>query len=101
VSGTEIKVDCYVEDIEHGDFIVRENEREEDEWLPVALIVVLNDDESTKQMRVGSGFTLVNRRAWDKNPDLIVGKVIEVVCQGFGAKGRMRFPRYKRTREDL
>ncbi len=112
--GTEIEVDCYVEDIEHGDFIVRENNCEEDEWLPVRLLVTINkcpteldlpEDSRrrifAKQMAVGSGFTLQDRRAWNDNPDLIVGKVIEVVCQGFGAKGRMRFPRYKRTREDL
>ena len=101
LSGTEIKVDCYVEDIEYNDFAIREHGIESSEWLPVALWVVLHEDESSKQMKVGSGFSLPNRRAWGKDESLIVGKVIEVMCQGFGARGRMRFPRYKRTREDL
>jgi len=101
LSGTEIEVDCYVEDMEYGDFIVREDGVEKSEWLPVKLWVVLNEDDSTLQMKVGSGFSLQNRRDWGENESLILGKVIEARCQGFGSKGKMRFPRYLRTREDL
>jgi ATP-dependent DNA ligase len=101
LSGTEIEVDCYVEDMEYGDFMIREDGVESSEWLPVKLLVILNDQESTLQMKVGSGFTIKNRRAWGADESLIVGKVIEARCQGFGAKGKMRFPRYLRTREDL
>jgi len=101
VSGTEIEVDCYVEDIEYGDFQIREHGVESNEYLPVRLLVVINDDKSTLQMGVGTGFSLPDRRAWKFNEQLIVGKVIEVRCQGYGAQGRMRFPRFLRTREDL
>ena len=100
-SGTEIDLDVYVEDIEYGDFVIREDGKETIEFLPVALIVVRPDDQKCLQMKIGSGFSVKNRRDWSKDESLIVGKTIEARCQGFGANGRMRFPRYLRTREDL
>ncbi len=51
--------------------------------------------------KVGSGFSLDFRREVTENPDIIVGKVIEAKHQGYGSKGKMRFPRLYRIREDL
>lgn len=101
LSGTEEYIDAYVEDIEYGDFVVREDGVEAIEHLPVALWVVLPNDPSTKQMKVGSGFSLKDRRDWKEDEMRIVEQMIEVEFQGFGARGRMRFPRYLRVRSDL
>jgi ATP-dependent DNA ligase len=101
LSGTIEQTDAYVEDIEYGDFAVRENGVESVEKLPIALLVVLPNDETAKQMKVGSGFSLKNRRDWLSDESLIVEQMIEVEHQGFGANGRMRFPVYKRVRNDL
>ena len=96
-SGTEEVVDCYVEDMEFGDFVVREDGVESSEWLPIRLIVEFEG----RQMKVGSGFSLQQRRDWREDETLIIGKTIEVMCQGFGAQGRMRYPRLSRIREDI
>lgn len=48
--------------------------------------------------KVGSGFDLAFRHNTDNT---IIGKVVEIQHQGYGSNDRMRFPRYKRTREDL
>jgi ATP-dependent DNA ligase len=101
LSGTEEVIDCYVEDLEYGDFVVREDGKESVEQLPVRLLVVMNDDPTAKQMKVGSGFSLQNRRDWADDETLILHKTIEVECQGLGIQGRMRFPRFKRIREDV
>lgn len=101
LSGTEEYADVYVEDLEYGDFVVREDGMESIENLPVALWVVRPDDPTTQTMKVGSGFTLENRRKWKEDEELIVGQTIEVMFQGYGARGRMRFPRYLRTRTDI
>lgn len=101
LSGTVEHTDAYVEDIEYGEFPVREEGIESIEYLPVALWVVLPNDESTKQMKIGSGFSLDDRRRWASDESLIVSKTVEVEFQGFGAQGRMRFPRYLRIRSDL
>lgn len=100
-SGTEEIYDCYVEDIEYGDFAVREGGVESIEWLPIRLIVTINSDPMKKKMKVGSGFSLDQRRAWREDETLIVDKTIEVMCQGLGAQGSMRFPRLHRIREDI
>jgi hypothetical protein len=50
---------------------------------------------------VGSGFNLDFRELCTKDPQVILNKVIEVKFQGYGSKGRMRFPRLYRVREDL
>ena len=100
-TGTEEVLDCYVEGIESSDIVVRESGKEVVENLPVRLIVSIVDGDPELLMKVGSGFSLHDRRRWAEYPQLIVGKVIEAECQGRGANGRMRFPRYKRTREDL
>ena len=100
-SGTEEKVDCYVIGIEYGDFAIREDGVESSEYLPVRLIVILLNTDDEIKMKVGSGFSLKQRREWKENEYAIVGQAIEVLCQGFGAKGKMRFPRLHRIREDL
>jgi ATP-dependent DNA ligase len=101
LSGTIEYTDCYVEDIEYGDFAVREDGRETVERLPIALWVVITGDPNTIQMKVGSGFSLKQRREWLDDESLILGHTIEVEHQGFGVKGRMRFPRMDRVREDV
>lgn len=99
LSGTEEYIDAYVEKIEYGDFVVREDGVEAVENLPIALWVSLPGNP--RRMKVGSGFSLQDRRDWMEDEDLILYKTIEVEFQGFGRHGRMRFPRYLRTREDL
>jgi len=99
-SGTEMEYDCRVIGIEYGDFVVREGGVESIEYLPVALEVEFMDGPS-ETMKVGSGMSLKDRRLWAEDESRILNKVIEVICQGLGAKGRMRFPRIKRVREDL
>ena len=100
LSGTEEESDCYVEDIEYGDFQIRENGIESIEVLPVALQVVLVGGTG-KQMRVGSGFSLKQRREWADEESRIVAHIIEVTHQGYGKKGGLRFPRFGRVRTDL
>jgi len=51
--------------------------------------------------KVGSGFSLDFRERCTKNPQLILNKVAEIKFQGYGSKGKMRFPRLFRTRDDL
>jgi len=51
--------------------------------------------------KVGSGFSLDFRKLCTKDPQEILNKVIEVKFQGYGSKGKMRFPRLYRVREDL
>jgi len=101
LSGTIEYTDAYVEDIEYGEMVVRENNREAIEYLPVALWVSLPQDPTTKQMKVGSGFSLKQRREWADEEALVVGQTIEVEYQGMGSKGSMRFPRFIRVRTDL
>ena len=101
LSGTIEYTDAYVEDMDYGEFMIREDGKEEVEILPVALHVSLPDMENKLLMKVGSGFSLKNRRDWKEDESLIVAKMVELEFQGFGAKGRMRFPRYLRVRDDL
>lgn len=101
LSGTVENTDAYVEDIEYGEMVIRENGREEVENLPVALWVCLPQDENCKKMKVGSGFSLEQRREWADEEALVVGQMIEVEYQGMGSKGSMRFPRFLRVRTDL
>jgi ATP-dependent DNA ligase len=99
LSGTVEYTDALVEDIEYGEMVVREGGVEAIEELPVALIVSVSGIDHT--MKVGSGFSLDDRRAWKEDESIILQHVIEVEFQGWGAKGRMRFPRYLRVRNDL
>lgn len=100
LGGTEELSDVCVEDIIYGDFTVREHGVETIEYLPVALLVS-PCDSCDFRMKVGSGFSLQQRREWKHDESLVVGKVIEIEHQGRGSKGRFRFPRFKRVRSDL
>ena len=59
------------------------------------------DQKDGTLCKVGSGFNLSFRDIYTETPELIIGKVVEVEHQGYGKQGRMRFPRFKRIREDL
>lgn len=63
--------------------------------LIVKLWVLQQDGTPCK---VGSGFDLAFRY---KDPDELIGKVVEIRHQKWGKNGRMRFPRLERVREDL
>ena len=74
----------------------------EEVWFPGATTVVqrLVVDYKGKNVGVGSGFTRERRVAWADNPDLILGKVIEVKYQNVTEDGSLRFPVFARVRED-
>ena len=105
--------DCLVVGVEEGLFPVYVDEFEN---------IILDDIEKYKNKRleyrdllvrlkveqgdgticsVGSGFKLKFRNEVSNNLDCILNKVIEVKHQGYGSKGKMRFPRLYRIREDL
>lgn len=52
---------------------------------------------------VGTGFTNEQAAAWAANPELIVGKILEVGCMDVypGEDGMMREPRYLGVRDDV
>jgi ATP-dependent DNA ligase len=47
-----------------------------------------------------SGFDMRTRRALTENPDVFIGRTIEVAHQGLSADGKPRFPRFARFRPD-
>ncbi|WP_196599038.1 hypothetical protein [Pectinatus frisingensis] len=47
-----------------------------------------------------SGMTDAQRDAWYHNPNLIVGKIVQVDAMGESAKGKLREPRFKGIRYD-
>lgn len=49
---------------------------------------------------VGSGFTLVDRKAMAQNPDRFLGKTAEIAIMGRTTAGSYRDPRFKRWRPD-
>lgn len=51
--------------------------------------------------KIGSGFSLDFREKYTKFPEELLGKVIEVKFQGYGSNKLMRFPRFRRLREDI
>jgi ATP-dependent DNA ligase len=99
LSGTIEEIDAYVVDMDYGEFSVREDGVETIEILPVALWITLSD--SSLKMKVGSGFSLKQRRDWLDDETRIIAKTVELEYQGRGAKGRLRFPVFKRVRDDL
>jgi len=84
--------------IECEDMVINEDGMMTTENLMARLIVEL---ESGDVGPVGSGFSRPFRRATRDNPDIIIGKNIDVRHQGFGSKGKMRFPVFLRERDDL
>ena len=57
-------------------------------------------DYCGKPQRVGSGFTLEERRLFKKNPKAIIGKIVEVRFFERTPSGALRFPVYVRIRYD-
>lgn len=90
--------DCLVKDMEVGDFPVVEDGKLVYKNLLLRLIVEQNNG---KECKVGSGFSVKFRERVTNNPETIVGKVVEIENQGLGSRGLMRFPRFKRIREDI
>ena len=95
----EIISDCVVESIEYNDaFPVIINGQITTKRLLNRIWVVQEDGTRCK---VGSGYTLEFREKYTGNPQDLIGKVVEIKHQEWGANGRMRFPRLHRVREDL
>ena len=93
--GEEVS-DCVVVDLEYNEaFPVIEDGVLLYKRLINRMIVQQGDGTVCK---VGSGFDLSFRYTTN---EAIIGKVVEIQHQGYGNNGRMRFPRYKRIREDL
>lgn len=90
--------DCLVTDISYNDLPVIINGEITYENLLNKIYVQQADGLICK---VGSGYSLDFRKYYTANPEDIIGKVVEVMFQGYGSKGKMRFPRFKRVREDL
>lgn len=91
--------DCVVESIEYNEFFpVIEDGKLHTERLLNKIWVIQPDGVRCK---VGSGYNLDFRRKYTKNPLDLVGKPVEIKHQGWGKKGRMRFSRLHREREDL
>lgn len=95
----EIISDCVVESIEYNDaFPVIVDGQITTKRLLNRIWVVQEDGTRCK---VGSGYTLEFREKYTENPQDLIGKVVEIKHQEWGANGRMRFPRLHRLREDL
>lgn len=95
----EIKSDCVVESVEYNNaFPVIVAEKLTTERLLNRIWVIQEDGTKCK---VGSGFDLNFRRYYTEQPEELIGKIVEVKHQEWGANGRMRFPRLWRLREDL
>lgn len=94
----ETITDCIVEDIIVDKFPVIELGMMIEKKLVTAIVVKQPDGTNCN---VGSGFDLEFRSYYKKYPDELIGKVVEIKHQGIGSKGKMRFPRLFRIREDL
>ena len=98
-SASQEKIDdCLVVDMVIDKVTVVINEEMTYQNLLTKLIVEQKDGTLCK---VGSGFDLDFRYYYTKHPEELIGKVGEFKFQGYGSKGRMRFPRLFRLREDL
>lgn len=98
LSGTVIQSDCFVEEVISDYMTVMNSGEVTTEFLPTKLRVIQADGT---ECLVGSGFALDFRRQLADDPFILLNKIIEVEHQGYGENGRMRFPVYKRVREDL
>lgn len=92
------KTDCVIVAVEFDDFTIQENGVITTEHLPVRLIVEQPDGI---ECGVGSGFKLPFRRWLAKHHEEVVAKTAEIEHSGYGSNGRMRFPVYRRIREDV
>lgn len=57
-------------------------------------------DATGKQVNVGSGLSNVERKAWYKKPEAIIGKIVQVSAMAISTKGVLREPRFKGIRHD-
>lgn len=95
----EVISDCTVVGIEYNDnFYVIEDEHLTTKRLLNKIIVIQDNGIKCK---VGSGYSLEFRYKYTNSPLDLIGKVVEVKHQRWGANGRMRFSRLHRVREDL
>lgn len=95
----EIISDCVVESIEYNDkFPVVVDGTITVKRLLNRIWVIQPDGIRCK---VGSGYSIEFREKYTERPQDLIGKVVEVKHQEWGANGRMRFPRLWRVREDL
>ena len=94
----EQTADCLVTDVVLGQVTVVIDEAMTYQTLVTKLIV---EQQDGTVCTVGSGFDLDFRYFYTEHPEDIKGKVVEIKFQGYGGKGRMRFPRLFRVREDL
>lgn len=95
----EIISDCIVTSIEYNEeFPIIEDGELHTEKLLNRIWVQQEDGTLCK---VGSGYSLEFRRKYTENPTDLIGKIVEIKHQEWGANGRMRFPRLIRVREDL
>lgn len=94
----EMTTDCLIKEVIIDSFPVIINETMIYKQLLTRLVV---EQENGLDCSVGSGFDLDFRHTITDNPELILNKVCEIKFQGYGSKGKMRFPRLFRVREDL
>ena len=52
-------------------------------------------------LKVGSGFSVKQRKDWWNNPKLIIGKMITIKAKGVNRHGRLRQPVFKGIRWDI
>lgn len=52
------------------------------------------------EVRVGSGLTDSQRKVWYVNPDIIIGKTVEINCMEQSSMGKLRHPRLIQVRGD-
>lgn len=94
----ETITDCVVSEVTIDKFPVIESGIMLEKDLVTAMSVLQSNGVHCD---VGSGFDLRFRQYYKDHVDELIGKVVEVKHQGFGSKGKMRFPRLHRIREDL
>ena len=91
--------DCVVDSIEYNDeFPYIEDDQIKFKRLLNIIWVIQPDGIRCK---VGSGYSLDFREYYTKRSEELIGKIVEIEHQKWGANGRMRFPRLRRVREDL
>jgi DNA ligase-1 len=91
--------DCIIKDYVIDDFPVMHETEEGNKIIYEPLIVKLWVEQKDGIMcKVGSGFSLGFRK---RDPEELLEMVAEIRHQGYGDKGRMRFPRLERLREDI
>lgn len=90
--------DCLIVDLVIDSFPVIINETMIYKQLLTKLVV---EQQNGILCNVGSGFSLKFREEVTADPEIVLNKVGEFKFQGYGSKGKMRFPRLDRLREDL